>query len=132
MRRLMANVYIARVLFLIIVVFNFALPLYSTKRFNTFILQFVIEGLWLYGILSQSGYFKIPVSDDLDNTVHYEFNIPFLAVGLLRIVETGYFYLTKRDVMNWKVFLTLVVMDVVFTALLLVDKSHYYFESGDS
>ena len=79
MRRLMANVYIARVLFLIIVVFNFALPLYSTKRFNTFILQFVIEGLWLYGILSQSGYFKIPVSDDLDNTVHYEFNIPFLA-----------------------------------------------------
>ena len=132
MRRLMANVYIARVLFLIIVVFNFALPLYSTKRFNTFILQFVIEGLWLYGILSQSGYFKIPVSDDLDNTVHYEFNIPFLAVGLLRIVETGYFYLTKRDVMNWKVFLTLVVMDVVFTAFLLVDKSHYYFECGDS
>ncbi len=132
MRRLMANIYIARVLFLIIVVFNFALPLYSTKRFNTFILQFVIEGLWLYGILSQSGYFKIPVSDDLDNTVHYEFNIPFLAVGLLRIVETGYFYLTKRDVMNWKVFLTLVVMDVVFTAFLLVDKSHYYFESGDS
>lgn len=132
MRRLMANVYIARVLFLIIVVFNFALPLYSTKRFNTFILQFVIEGLWLYGILSQSGYFKIPVSDDLDNTVHYEFNIPFLAVGLLRIVETVYFYLTKRDVMNWKVFLTLVVMDVVFTAFLLVDKSYYYFESGDS
>lgn len=43
MRRLMANIYIARVLFLIIVVFNFALPLYSTKRFNTFILQFVIE-----------------------------------------------------------------------------------------
>lgn len=32
MRRLMANVYIARVLFLIIVVFNFALPLYSKIR----------------------------------------------------------------------------------------------------
>lgn len=132
MRRLMVNIYISRCLFLIIAVCNFALPLYNTKQFNTFILQFVIEAVWLYGLLSQAGYFKTPVSDDLDDTIHYEFNIPFLAIGLLRIVETGYFYLVKRDVMNWKMFLVLVIMDVVYTAFLLMDKSRYYFESEDN
>ena len=129
MRRLMINIYVSRVLFLMITVCNFALPLYSTKRFNTFILQFVIVLVWLHGLLSQSGYFKIPVSDDLEDTVHYEFNIPFLAIGLLRILETGYFYLMKRSIMNWKVFLALVIMDIVYTAFLLMDKSRYYFES---
>ena len=127
----MANIYIARVFYAILVILNVLVPVYAGKSINTFFAQYLVLIFWGYAILSQAGIFKVPVPSDVDDDIHYEANVPLLQVGLTRILEAVYFAVLKGDVVNWKVFIVYIVLDALFASFLLMDKSRYYFEMGD-
>lgn len=129
MKRLLINLWISRVLCCILCVINLIVPMYPESKVNVSIFQFLLIGFWIYGLLSHLGYFKKQVSFDTDEElITYETSIPIIQVGLLRIVQFGYYYIAHVDY-NLKVFVVFVIADIIYTVFLLLDKAGYVYES---
>ena len=86
---------------------------FSISNFN--IIALVIM---FYAMLIGLGYFKQ--------------NIPFLWVGVLRIVQGIYKFLIHPEAFNWYGYLALVLMDVFYIFFLMMDRRNYSYVEEDA
>ena len=130
MKKLLINLTISKCICFVIVFCNLAFPLYDGQYFKFIPLQLLLIGFWLYGLACHLGYFKVQTSIENGRKV-FEPNVPIVQIAVCRILEIAYFLLAKKKIVNWKVFVILVFMDVLYIAFILLDKAAYYYEMDD-
>ena len=79
--------------------------------FSISIFNIIALVIMFYAMLIGLGYFKQ--------------NIPFLWVGVLRIVQGIYKFLIHPEAFNWYGYLALVLMDVFYIFFLMMDRRNY-------
>ena len=97
--------------------------------YGTCFLNLVVIGIWIKGFLGSLGVVKVFLSEDEDGVIVYDTPVPFLGVGIVRVVEVVYYIVLRRLSINWSVLGGLVLVDVLYTVVLLFDKSSYYYVS---
>lgn len=132
MNKLLANLRISKAIYVVLLLCNLALPLYRGEPMRFTLFQTIDVIIWLYGLLSQLGYFKEQIGEEINGKTLYENKVPFLQVGIIRIIEAAYLRLFKNDVVDWRVLAVLVGLDVFYAVFLLIDKARYVFESEAS
>ena len=103
-----------KVFYAILVLGNIFIPLKRGTDGYTFSISiFNIIALFIlfYALLIGLGYFR--------------HNIPFLWLGVLRIVQGLYKFLIRSEYFNWYGFLILILMDVFFIFFLMMDRRNY-------
>lgn len=117
----MFNTKLMKVFYIVLVIANLFVPLKKSTGgyvFSISIFNIIALGILFYALLIGLGYFR--------------HNIPFLWLGVLRIVQGLYKFLIHPENFNWYGFLILVLMDVFFIFFLLMDKRNYsYVEEED-
>lgn len=119
---------IATVLYFIMLAVNLVLPVLSGATLNIHLFTFVMLIIWTIAIVSAHGYLKKIVSTSED-TIVYDTILPIVPATLVRLVEFGWFFIRQRQSFRINVFIADVALDVLFIIILLLDKSHYYYES---
>lgn len=110
----------------IVIIINWLLP--STIegwRFNLF--DVAVSLVWLFGILVVSGHFcKNTFIEDEDLIIYEQNTTPvIISLAVTRMCEAGFNYIFARAMFNWKMFAIAVVIDVIYLAMILMDKGHY-------
>lgn len=118
----------SRIVYAAVLAVNLLLPIFDGKWADPPVFQKIICGVWTYGMLCSLGYFKKPVSREVDGVIKYEISVPILPIGLLRIAEALFYGFISRVHVDWRMFLICVGLDVFYVALILMDKSNYYYE----
>ena len=54
-----------------------------------------------------------------------------VKLAVVRIAEAGYYALFRRDIINWRIYVILVGIDIIYVVFLLFDKGNYYYESEE-
>lgn len=85
--------------------------------FSISIFNMIALVIMFYAMLIGLGYFKQ--------------NIPFLWVGVLRIVQGIYKFLIHPEAFNWYGYLALVLMDVFYIFFLMMDRRNYSYVEED-
>lgn len=122
---------IATVIYFLALIINLIFPVLNSSTLNLNVFTFIIAILWTVAILSCHGFIK-KVSETVDDKVIYDTIIPIFPATLIRLIEFGWYFLRHRSEFRIGVFIFDVVFDVMLVALLLLDKSHYYFEATES
>lgn len=130
MKKLLFNLKVSRIFYLVIFVCNIVLPLQG-EIFKVSIFNVVMIILWTYTLFSHLGYFLKQVSENEDGEVEYENCIPIVKLGIVRIAEAGYFAMFKKGIVDWRIYAVLIGIDIVYIAFLLFDKANYYYESEE-
>ena len=86
--------------------------------FSISIFNIIALVIMFYAMLIGLGYFKQ--------------NIPFLWVGVLRIVQGIYKFLIHPEAFNWYGYLALVLMDVFYIFFLMMDRRNYSYVEEDA
>lgn len=121
---------ISFVIFGAIVIANFILSIRQRDGIcGVCMLNVIVEVIWMKGFLGSLGIVKTFLSEDEDGVIIYDTPVPFLWVGIIRLAEIFYYIVLRRIAVNWQVFGCLVVLDVLYTVILLFDKSSYYYVS---
>ena len=81
----------------------------------------------VYALAANLGFIKNIAEEFADGRVIYDVPVPILPVGIVRVVEA--FYVCLLHTINLRSFIVLVATDALYLALLLIDKSSYYYES---
>lgn len=115
------------VLFIVTLICNIVLPVFG-RFLHPDVFNIVIEVCWTYGMLSSLGYFKKPVLKE-GKRVEYETTIPVVPIGMIRVIQLVYHLFLKKSSLSVGLFIALVVIDVIYVFILLLDKSSYYYES---
>lgn len=111
---------------IVVIAINWLLPSNNAGwRFNVF--NVVITLVWIFGILVASGYFCRNTFEEDDDLIIYEQNTTplIVAVFLARICEIGFNYVFAKNSFNWKTLVITVVIDIIYLAIILMDKSNY-------
>lgn len=90
----------------------------SGYTFSISIFNIIALVIMFYAMLIGLGYFKQ--------------NIPFLWVGVLRIVQGIYKFLIHPEAFNWYGYLALVLMDVFYIFFLMMDRRNYSYVEEDA
>ena len=96
----MFNTKLMKVFYIVLVIANLFVPLKKSTGgyvFSISIFNIIALGILFYALLIGLGYFR--------------HNIPFLWLGVLRIVQGLYKFLIHPENFNWYGFLVLVLMD---------------------
>lgn len=120
---------LSKIIYIILVVLNIVLPTLQSDRFGFGFWQVAVTIIWTYGILSSMGYFKKIVSQDEDGKIEYMTSVPFLQVGIARVLQLLYSMWRLRSEFILKNYIILVAFDVALAVVLLLDKSTYCYES---
>lgn len=119
---------VATILYFIILAVNLILPVVSGATLNINLFTIIMIVIWTITILSAHGYFKRMISTT-DDAIVYDTILPIVPATLVRIIEFGWYFLRQRQSFRINVFVADVVLDIAFVIILLLDKSHYYYES---
>lgn len=122
---------IATVIYFVIVLVNLILPVLSDSVLNFNLFTVVMLIIWTVAELSSRGYIKKVVST-VDDKIVYDTVLPVVFPTIVRLAEFGWFFLRHRSEFRIGVFCADVALDIVFVGILLLDKSHYYYEAVES
>lgn len=120
---------LSTIVFVAVVACNVFLPLLQGRSSGVCIGNLIILGCWTYTLLGSFGIIKHIAVQDEDGNIEYDTTVPVIQVVILRLIELGYFMLFKRINFEYKHFIVLVVLDVVYVVLTYVYKGSYYYES---
>ena len=119
----------SKIIYTIVVLFNLFVPLFDAKLgVNVNVFQIAVIVIWTYGMLCSLGYFKKVVSKS-NGVCKYEISIPIVPLGIVRILEGMFYAFLSEVVINWKMFIACIAVDVIYLLLILMDKSNYYYMS---
>lgn len=117
----MFNTKAMKVFFVVIVIANLFMPLKITSNglsFSFSIFNLIVIAITFYALLNGLGYFGQ--------------NIPFLPIGMVRIVQGLFYYIVRPGKFNWYGFIVLVIIDAFFILFLFMDRRNYtYVEEED-
>ena len=122
---------ISFIIFGCIAVANAILSIAGKSIVKPCFINWIILCIWVYGLLASLGFVKKYLSENEDGVIEYDTPIPFLPVGILRILEYMYYAWLRRMTINYKVFALLIALDVMYTIILLLDKSNNYYVSEE-
>lgn len=117
----MFNTKLMKIFFVILCLANVLIPLKSNGNgyvFSISAFNLVALGILFYATLNGLGYFKQ--------------SIPFLWLGVLRIVQGIYNFLFHQNTFNWYMFAVLIVLDVFFIFFLFMDRKNYTYVEEDA
>ena len=130
-KRMVFFFYVSCIVFTIIAISNLLLPLCNGAWLHPDFFQIGLILVWLYGMLCSLGYFKREVYSDNKDTVQYEIYVPIVPIGFLRVGQALFYVLTKKNI-DLTVLCILIVLDLLYIVLILMDKSNYYYECKKS
>lgn len=121
------NLIVIRALGILIIILNWILPLSSTYKWEFSIFRLLVTLIYAYGILTSTGVLCINTRVKQGDMILFEQNVAsvVLVLGLIRIAQAIYYFVLKRDIINWIVIAFLVVLDIVYLIITMVDKSNY-------
>lgn len=119
---------LADIMFIAVCVANVILPVLHTKNLGLDLFHFIIIIFHVYAALGCHGYVK-KISMLEDDVIIYDTTIPLLQVTVVRILELIYHYFRHWKDLNLRNFIILVILDVLYFLILLLDKGKYYYES---
>lgn len=127
------NLIVIRTLGILVIILNWILPLAATYKWEFSVFRLIITGIYIYGILTSTGILCINTRVKQDDMVLFEQNVSLvvLLLGLTRIAQAIYYFVLKKDVVNWIVVAFLVVLDIVFMIITMIDKSNYGYALQD-
>lgn len=111
-KEVMFNTYLIKAAFVIGIVLNMILPVYSTTAGFKSILQYVVLFSYCYGLLHAMGIFRGQ-------------KIPVLQLGFTRLAQVVGRLFIKNNPIAWQYYGILLALDVLYLYLLFVDKSGY-------
>ena len=117
----MFNTKLMKIFYAGLVLGNLFIPMKRGRGGYTFsisIFNIIALVIMFYAMLIGLGYFKQ--------------NIPFLWVGVLRIVQGIYKFLIHPEAFNWYGYLALVLMDVFYIFFLMMDRRNYSYVEEDA
>ena len=117
----MFNTKLMKIFYACLVLGNLFIPMKRGNGGYTFsisIFNMIALVIMFYAMLIGLGYFKQ--------------NIPFLWVGVLRIVQGIYKFLIHPEAFNWYSYLALVLMDVFYIFFLMMDRRNYSYVEEDA
>lgn len=117
----MFNTKLMKIFYAGLVLGNLFIPMKRGSGGYTFsisIFNIIALVIMFYALLIGLGYFKQ--------------NIPFLWVGVLRIVQGIYKFLIHPEAFNWYGYLALVLMDVFYIFFLMMDRRNYSYVEEDA
>lgn len=118
----------ATVLYVAIFAVNTVLPVLDGDTLNVSLFTVAILILWAVALLSSHGYLKqIEYTDG--SRIVYTTILPLFPAAVVRVVEFGWYFFRERSMFRLGVFGIDVFLDVLFVIVILLDKSHYYFEA---
>lgn len=116
-----------RFLWLVILALNWILPLNKDFNWNFSIFRVLISIIWTYGMLTSTGILCQNTHVHENGMIIYEQNtsVVIMAIGLSRIFQLVYYFILKRHVINWSVIILLIVFDIIYLLIIIMDKSSY-------
>lgn len=117
----MFNTKLMKIFYAGLVLGNLFIPMKKGSDGYTFsisIFNIIALVIMFYAMLIGLGYFKQ--------------NIPFLWVGVLRIVQGIYKFLIHPEAFNWYGYLALVLVDVFYIFFLMMDRRNYSYVEEDA
>ena len=122
---------ISRIVFVVSAGLNLILSTRSDSMFGLSIWNVACLVVWTYAFLGSLGFIKFVVSEEEDGTIVYDTPFPIIQIGVLRVLQLGFMLWRHKSVFDYKVFIILVVVDALYAAFLLIDKStNYYLSYG--
>lgn len=117
--------------------------MFNTKLMKIFYAGLVLGNLFIPMKRGSSGYtFSISIFNMIALVImfyamliglgYFKQNIPFLWVGVLRIVQGIYKFLIHPEAFNWYGYLALVLMDVFYIFFLMMDRRNYSYVEEDA
>lgn len=129
MKRVFLNLQISKVFYVLILIANIVVDVRGGFPNRNIIQYFVIMVLG-YGLLCQHGFFKKEIKRE-GTVIEYEQSVPTLAWGVSRLVQWVFYYMLRAEDVIMGRFWFLVILEVLYIAFLLYDKSKYYYESRE-
>ena len=120
---------LAQVTFAVVMMFNTFLPILKHARIGLCLFNAAVMILWVYGMLNAHGVIKKIAAQDEDGNITYDTTVPLVQVAVVRVIEFAYFIWRKRQLLIYRNFIVLIVLDVLLVLFLLLDKGSYCYES---
>lgn len=116
-----------RFLWFVIVALNWILPLNKDLTWHFSVFRVITSVIWTYGMLTSTGVLCINTHVHENGMILYEQNTSAvtIAVGLSRIFQAVYYFVLRKAIINWPVLFMLVIFDIVFLFILILDKGAY-------
>lgn len=112
------------VLFVLICVINFILPIFDRWTFNLF--RFVCLG-WIPAWLGSIG-ILVNNTGIVENGIELQeqvINPSIIIVGIVRVIQVVYYFLTAVNSVRWVSIIALIVIDLIYLAIIILDKVRY-------
>ena len=136
-KRMRFYLVLIKIAFAISVILNLVLPTSEGSWLHPSPINFVVIGIWFYGLLCALGYFrKATTEEDSNGVIEYEIKVPFTPVIVTRTLQLVYMLLFQKVSAYFLPYFVLLVSDLVVMLVYLVYKASFYYISmpvdGDS
>lgn len=117
-KSLLFNLYMIKICFGIVVAINLLFPVYTDGELGFHSLfQWIVVGVYISGLLNALGYFNQ--------------RIPLLELGITRIAQVLFHVVISSTGINWIFYFIILIGDLLFIMLLLMDKNNYEYKKVD-
>ena len=119
-----------KIAFAISVILNVILPTSENGWLHPSPINFVVIGIWFYGLLCALGYFrKATTEEDSNGVIEYEIKVPFTPVIVTRALQLAYMLLFRKVSAYFLPYFVLLISDLVVMLIYLVYKASFYYIS---
>ena len=116
-KEMMLNLYVLRGIYILLILVNLVLPIFSKTLGFKDIFQWIIIGVHTKGQLNAWGYF--------------EQGVPILSVGFLRIGQVIVHSFIGSNTINWSFYIIVLLVDFTYLFLMFIDKSSYEYRKDE-
>ena len=116
-----------RFIWFALVALNWILPLDKDFSWHFSLFRIVVTIIWTYGMLTATGHMCINTHVHENGMILYEQNtsIIIIGIGICRIIQSVFYLVFRQGVINWSIMALLIVFDVVYLLIIILDKSSY-------
>lgn len=116
-KEMMLNLYVLRGIYILLILVNLVLPIFSKTLGFKDIFQWIIIGVHTKAQLNAWGYF--------------EQGVPILSIGFLRIGQVAVHSFIGSNPINWSFYIIVLLVDFTYLFLMFIDKSSYEYRKDE-
>lgn len=118
---------VLKALYVIILCVNLFLPLGTDGKLGFSLFQVAACVIHFIGLLAGIGYLVVSTHEYRDGAELFEqrTSLPIILIGILRVGQLLYYLMFRAGKIKLSMFAVLIILDVIFVAILLIDKGHY-------
>lgn len=125
---------VLKALYVIILGVNLFMPISSDGKWGFSLFQIAACIIHFIGLLAGIGYLIVSTHEFRDGAELFEqrTSLPIMLIGILRVFQFAYYFMLKQAKINWVRFSVLIVIDVIYVMILLLDKARYGYAKKDA